>query len=61
MGSIVRASADSKKHYNEISMQSERELLHILAGAEEDVSNRRVEIIKQTFNDIRNSLLNIIK
>lgn len=54
-------SADSKNHYNEISMQSEQELLHILAEAEEDVSNMRVEIIQRTFTDIRNSLLNIIK
>lgn len=56
-----RSSADSKNHYNEISMQSEQELLHILAEAEEDVSNRLVEIIQRTFTDIRKTLLNIIK
>jgi hypothetical protein len=58
---IVRSSADSKNHCNEISMQSEQGLLHILAEAEEDVSNMRVAPIQQTFNDIRNSLLNIIE
>ncbi len=42
-------------------MQSEQGLLHILAEAEEDVSNMRVAPIQQTFNDIRNSLLNIIE
>lgn len=34
-----RSSADSKNHCNEISMQSEQELLHILAEAEEDAVN----------------------
>lgn len=42
-------------------MQSEQGLLHILAEAEEDVSNVRVEIIQWTFTDIRKTLSNIIK
>lgn len=61
METIVRLSADLKNHYNEISMQSEQELLHILAEAEEDAVNRRVEIIQRTFTDIRKTLFNIIK
>jgi len=61
METIVRLSADPKNHYNEISMQSEQELLHILAEAEEDAVNRRVEIIQRTFTDIRKTLFNIIK
>lgn len=59
MGTIIRSSVDSKNHYNEISMQSEQELLHILAEA--DDVNRRVEIIQRTFTDILKPLLNIIK
>ena len=42
-------------------MQSEQGLLYILAEAEEDVSNVRVEIIQWTFTDIRKTLSNIIK
>lgn len=42
-------------------MQSEQGLLHILAEAEEDVSNMRVASIQQTFDDIRKTLSNIIK
>ena len=61
MGTIIRSSVDSKNHYNEISMQSEQELLHILAEAEEDAVNGRVASIQQTFDDIRKTLLNIIK
>ena len=87
METIVRPSADSRNHYNEISqechekrtpiiitkngkgdtvvmglqdynqMQSELELLRTLAEAEEDAVNGRVAPIQQTFNDIRNSLL----
>lgn len=41
--------------YNQ--MQSELELLRTLAEAEEDAVNGRVAPIQQTFNDIRNSLL----
>lgn len=41
--------------YNQ--MQSELELLRTLAEAEEDAINGRVAPIQQTFNDIRNSLL----
>ena len=41
--------------YNQ--MQSELELLRTLAEAEEDAVNGRVAPILQTFNDIRNSLL----
>lgn len=42
-------------------MQSEQGLLHILAEAEEDVSNMRVAPIQQMFTDIRKTLSNIIK
>ncbi len=38
-------------------MKSELELLRALAEAEEDVINDRVAPIQDTFNDIRNSLL----
>ncbi|MBQ3164897.1 MAG: type II toxin-antitoxin system Phd/YefM family antitoxin [Lachnospiraceae bacterium] len=38
-------------------MKSELELLRTLAEAEEDVSNGRVAPIKDTFSDIRKSLL----
>lgn len=41
--------------YNQ--MQSELELLRTLAEAEEDAVNGQVAPIQQTFNDIRNSLL----
>ena len=41
--------------YNQ--MQSELELLRTLAEAEEDAVNGRVAPIQQTFNDIRNSLI----
>ena len=41
--------------YNQ--MQSELELLRTLAEAEEDAVNGRVAPIQQTFNDIRNSLV----
>lgn len=41
--------------YNQ--MRSELELLRTLAEAEEDAVNGRVAPIQQTFNDIRNSLL----
>ena len=41
--------------YNQ--MQSELELLRTLAEAEDDAVNGRVAPIQQTFNDIRNSLL----
>lgn len=41
--------------YNQ--MQSELELLRTLAEAEEDAVNGKVAPIQQTFNDIRNSLL----
>ena len=61
METIVRLSADSKNHYNEIFMQSEQELLHILAEAEEDVSKRRIDSMQRTFTDIRKNLANIIK
>lgn len=43
--------------YNQ--MQSELELLRTLAEAEEDAVNGRVAPIQQTFNDIRNSLLEV--
>lgn len=38
-------------------MKSELELLRALAEAEEDVINDKVAPIQDTFNDIRNSLL----
>lgn len=38
-------------------MKSELELLRTLAEAEEDVANGRVAPIQDTFDDIRNSLL----
>ena len=38
-------------------MKSELELLRALAEAEEDVINDRIAPIQDTFNDIRNSLL----
>lgn len=38
-------------------MQSELELLRILAEAEEDVANGRVEPMQNTFDDIRETLM----
>lgn len=38
-------------------MKSELELLRMLAGAEEDVVNGRVEPMQNTFDDIRKSLI----
>lgn len=38
-------------------MKSELELLRTLSEAEEDVSNGRIDLMQDSFNDIRNSLL----
>ena len=52
MQETIRPSADLRNHYNEISKQC-REGKEILAEAEDDVKNGRVEPISETFNDLR--------
>lgn len=53
MKTVIRPSSDLRNHYSE----SELELLRTLAEAEDDVKNNRVAPIHETFDSIRQELM----